>query len=383
MLGRRTFANWCVGCAGWLLLVPAAWAIDYVTINRDGEEREIAGKIEVEAVDGGVLLLSQDGELWPITAEELVARRSDDQPFESLTREAMNSRLLKEHPGFKLHQTAHYTLCYNTSPAYAQWVGSLYERLHDGFYNYWTKRGLKLRDSELPMVAVVFDTRENYALFAQRDLGEAVGGIIGYYSLRSNQVIMYDLTGLESVADKRRGANTARINALLSQPAAERNVATIVHEATHQLVFNSGMQTRYADIPFWVSEGLAVYFETPDLTSAKGWKKIGGVNRYNLLLFRRWLRERPESFLEQLLVDDKRFRDPATAQQAYSEAWALNYYLLRTRSDEYTAYLQQLTELKPLVALEPQQRIAMFKAAFGGDIAKFEADFLKYMRNVD
>jgi hypothetical protein len=365
-----------------LLVATTAQALDRVTLKRGNREIEVVGKIEVEAVDGGVLLLSPDGELWAITAEELVSKESDDQPFAPLTRDEMNRRLLEEHPGFKLHQTAHYTICYNTSQAYAQWVGSLYERLHDGFYNYWTKRGLKLRDAELPMVAVVFDTRENYALYARRELGEAVGGIIGYYSLRSNQVTMYDITGLDSTGGKQRGSSAARINALLSQPAAERNVATIVHEATHQLVFNSGMQTRYADIPFWVSEGLAVYFETPDLDSAKGWKKIGGVNRYNLLQFRRWLRDRPENHLEKLLVDDKPFRDPATAPHAYAEAWALNYFLLRTREDEYTEYLQQLTKLEPLVALEPQQRIAMFKAAFGGDLAKLEADFLKYMRGV-
>jgi hypothetical protein len=182
----------------------------------------------------------------------------------------------------------------------------LYERLYDGFYNYWSKRGIKLNRPELPLVAVVFDTRDNYALFARQELGDSVSSIIGYYSLRSNQVITYDLTGIESLGGRQRGANAARINAMLSQPAAERNVATIVHEATHQLVFNSGLHTRYADIPFWVSEGLAVYFETPDLESSKGWKKIGGVNRYNLLQFRRYLKERPEGSLEKLLVDDLR-----------------------------------------------------------------------------
>jgi hypothetical protein len=43
----------------------------------------------------------------------------------------------------------------------------------------------------------------------------------------------------------------------------------------------------------------------------------------------------------------------------------------------------QLGKLEPLVALEPKQRIAMFKAAFGADLDKFEAYFLKYMRGVE
>ena len=44
-------------------------------------------------------------------------------------------------------------------------------------------------------------------------------------------------------------------------------MATIVHEATHQIAFNCGMQQRYADIPLWLCEGMAVYFEAPDLAS--------------------------------------------------------------------------------------------------------------------
>ena len=332
---------WLLLLAGLILVGdgPCAWGLDYVKIKRGGQELEVTGKIEVEAVDGGVLLLARDGELWPITAEELVSKRSDKNEFTPFNKAEMNKQLLAKHPppGFKLHQTAHYTICYNTSPAYAQWVGSLYERLYDGFHNYWAKKGIKLTESELPLVALVFDSRETYELHARRELGDAVGSIIGYYSLQTNQVTMYDLTGLEGLGVKNRGSSTARINALLSQPSAERNVATIVHEATHQLVYNSGLQTRYADIPFWVSEGLAVYFETPDLDSAKGWKRIGGVNQHNLLEFHKWLRERPANSLSSLLTDDRRFRDPKTASAAYSEAWSMNYFLLRTRGEEYTA----------------------------------------------
>lgn len=366
-----------------IVLCDAVFGLDYVKIKRGGKEQEIVGKIEVEAVDGGVLLLARDGELWPIVAEELVSKRSDKLEFKPFTETEMNKQLLVKHPGFKLHQTKHYTICYNTSPAYAQWVGSLYERLYDGFHNYWEKKGIKLAESELPLVALVFDSRESYEQNARRELGEAVGSIIGYYSLQTNQVTMYDLTGLEGLGVKKGVSSATRINAILSQPAAERNVATIVHEATHQLAYNSQLQTRYADIPFWVSEGLAVYFETPDLDSAKGWKRIGGVNQYNLVEFHKWLRERPANSLATLLTDDRRFRDPQTAAAAYAEAWSMNYFLLRTRGEQYADYLKKLATLKPLVALEPAQRLDMFNEAFGKDLETLEAEFLKYMRSVN
>ena len=69
---------------------------------------------------------------------------------------------------------------------------------------------------------------------------------------------------------------------MLARPEAEQSVATIIHEATHQIAFNSGLQTRFADVPLWVSEGMAVFFETPDLQSAKGWRTIGAVNTTRL-----------------------------------------------------------------------------------------------------
>ena len=148
--------------------------------------------------------------------------------------------------GFDIHDTAHYNICHNTSPAYAQWCGALYERLFRGFYSYWKKQGAELSEPQGPLIAMVFDSRKSFVAYARRDLGADPGGMIGYYSLDSNRVNMYDLTGLDSRA-RGRITSAARINEILRQPQAERTVATIVHEATHQLAYNSGLQTRYAD----------------------------------------------------------------------------------------------------------------------------------------
>ena len=83
------------------------------------------------------------------------------------------------------------------------------------------------------------DNRESFLEVAKSELGEAAGSIIGYYSLRTNRVIMYDLTGAAAGANQRRERLTTReINQMLGLPSAERTVATIVHEATHQIAFN-------------------------------------------------------------------------------------------------------------------------------------------------
>jgi hypothetical protein len=359
-------------------------AAEHVSLQRDGGEMHISGKVVVESQDGGLLLLSPDGSLWAVQPEEIVRRKTDAAPFELLDREGLARQVKSElPPGFETHDTAHFLLCYNTSKAYAQWCGALYERLYRAFFSYWSLRGFELRDPEAPLVAIVFADRPGYLRYAKEDLGAGAEAVIGYYNMRTNRVLMYDLTGVEGVSQ--RGdfhTSAARINSILSRPQAQRTVATIVHEATHQIAFNCGFQERYADIPLWVSEGVAVYFETPDLSSSKGWRGIGGVNRDRLVQFRQYLAKRPADSLATLVSNSQRFRNTATAADAYAEAWALNYYLLRRRSNEYLAYLRKLSERKPLMNESDQERLATFQAAFGQDLESLDRDFVSYMRDV-
>ncbi|MBC8356319.1 MAG: DUF1570 domain-containing protein [Planctomycetes bacterium] len=359
-----------------------AFAIEHVSLERDSKSIHVDGKIIVEAADGGLLVQDASGVLWAITPDEIVNRDSDAIPFAPADHDAMSERLLKEFPdGFRVHKTAHYLVCYNTSQAYAQWCGALYERLFLAFNTYWKNRGFKLHEPEIPLVALVFDSQRSYAAYARPELGEATSKIIGYYSLRSNRVVMYDLTGSEAGGGNSR-ATAAHINRLLMRPGAERTVATVIHEATHQIAFNCGLQTRYADIPLWVSEGVAIYFETPDLRSSKGWRNIGGVNRVRLSEFRRYLRNRPSDSLATLVSNDERFRDPRIASDAYAEAWALNYFLIHKHPKDYLAYMKVLSEKLPLRYDDPKDRQALFKECFGEDVEKLNTEFLRYMRTV-
>ena len=386
MLGRRPFLA-CAILVG-TLLSGHARAVDQVTFQRDHHESEISGKLLVTAKDGGILLLAPDGALWNIEPQEIVAHKQTAAPFAPLTQAAAAKKVLGELPaGFEVYTTVHYVICYNTSRAYAQWVGALYERLYAGFMNYWKYRGFKLHEPELPMIALVFATRDGYAKYVAPELGDERPDIIAFYSLRSNRVTMYDLTGVESLrrSGDRRGS-AAQINRMLARPEAETMVATIVHEATHQLAFNSGLQTRFADIPLWVLEGLAVYFESPDLGNSKGWKTIGAVNRVRLDRFRDYLGRRPANSLVSLISGDTRFRSPSLALDAYAEAWALNYYLIRRKPKAFFAYMKVMAAKKTLVAVpadrRAEQRIQEFKAAFGNDLPHLDEDFVRYMRRI-
>ena len=385
---RRTVRSRRIGwrAVGLLLFLGigtrTADAIEHVTIRSPDGERALQGRVLVEGEDGSLLFQGLDGVLWVVEREQIVGRRTDTRPFVPLTQKQMALRLLEEFPrGFQIETTKHYVICYNTSPAYAKWCGHLWERLYRGFANFWKTRGLPLRDPEFPLVAVIFDSEEAFQTYSKEELGSAVGAVIGYYNFQTNRVVTFDLTGLAGTSRlRRRRYSMAQIRQLLAQPASERNVATLIHEVTHQLAYNRGIHTRYAGNPFWVVEGLACYFETPDLQSATGWRGMGRVNRYRLVEFRRRGRRLP-GWLAGIVRADDDFRDSQTANAAYADAWAVHYFLLKKRTRNYVAYLRELASLKPLDEPSPEARLEVFQKHFG-DITRLERDITNTMRRL-
>jgi Protein of unknown function (DUF1570) len=356
--------------------------LEHVEFNQNGQQRTADGRIVIEAADGAILLQTSDGVLWTIERREIRSRKRLDKPFKPLAPKALSERLLSEMPpGFRGYTTPHYVIVYNTSRTYAQWTGSLLERLYKAFTNYWQGQGLELHDPEFPLPVFLFASRQKYDQASRDDLPGGTGSIIGFYSLRSNRVNMFDLTGVEAVRSTGSRGSMREINQMLSQPAAVPLVATVVHEATHQIAFNCGLQQRYADIPLWLCEGMAVYFEAPDLTSTRGWRGIGRVNYPRLESFRKNFSNWHDGSLEEMLRDNRRFRDPRTAVDAYADAWALNYYLIKYQPKAYAEYLKVLADKRPLIDDAPENHLAEFRAHFG-DLRKLEQEFLKQMSRV-
>jgi hypothetical protein len=358
---------------------PSA-AVEHVVFRQDGKELQVDGRLVVEAQDGGLLVLARDGVLWAVPPDQQVKHTRDEAPFRPFPPEEMARRILPQLPaGFDVHRTSHYLIVYNTSRPYAQWCGSLFERLYMAFTNYWSRKGFELSEPEFPLLAVVFADKAAYARFSRQEAAVASESIIGYFNLQTNRMTMYDLTGIESSGrPAKRVGTAAEINQVLARPEALQTVATIVHEATHQIAFNCGLHTRYSACPMWFSEGIAIYFETPDLSSTKGWRAVGMINQPRLLRFHDYLRGRPPDSLKTLITTDARFRDPKQGIDAYAEAWVLTYYLIRQRPKEYVAYLKMLSEKKPLVEDGPQQRLAQFEQVFG-DWKQLDGELLRYV----
>ena len=77
--------------------------------------------------------------------------------------------------------------------------------------------------------------------------------------------------------------------------------------------------------------------------------------------------------------EDRRFEQQAAILDAYSEAWALTYYLITYEQESFVEYLQFLGEKKPGVKESSERKIADFEKFFG-DLEEVNEQFLKRMQ---
>jgi hypothetical protein len=319
-----------------------------------------------------------DGQIWQVAPDKIRQKADVAIPFAPLSTAELGKPITREFgPGFVSYSTERYTLCTNASEPYAHWCLGLFERLATAFRAYWTTRGFKTVDPTFPLVAVIFQRQTQFAEFATIDAGADAAGVPGYFSIPTNRIVLHDLT---AAAKGQPVRTSAEIEQRLE--SALYNVATMVHEATHQIAFNCGLHTRMADNPLWLTEGMATYFETPDIRSKTGWKTAGQINRARLRRFKEFLNaRRAGDSLETLIRNDARLTDPETAEDAYSESWALTYFLIRKQVANYVKYLTHISAKEPLDFPTPDQRVAEFQEIFG-DLTRLNTEFIRYLKTL-
>lgn len=370
---------------GLLLIVPISIAnADHLTLTISGKQVELDGEILIEALDNSLYFRQNTGKIWFVKPDQIVTKIDDDAATPPISQDDLGKRLLKELPdGFRIYQTKHYVIAYQNEVDFARWIGGLYEsRLYHAFEKFWEKRKkFELDEPRYPLVAIVFGSRAQYMQHVERELGPGQNAI-AYYNIQTNRVTMFDLTA-DQKSPNQNIRNDRQIDEILRNPAAVRMVATIIHEATHQLIFNRGMQTRFAETPLWLNEGLAMYFEAPNLNSRRGWTGPGQIFDERLIKFRKDLALRKGAkSLEMLISSDQRLRDPETATSGYAEAWALSHFLLNRKQDQFVEYLKFMSQKKALVEDSPEKRLEDFSRFFDEDLKQIDAEFVRYIRKL-
>ncbi|NQV27580.1 MAG: DUF1570 domain-containing protein [Rhodopirellula sp.] len=345
-----------------------------------GKETSVAGRVLVRATDGGLLVEDAARRLWTIPASQLKNETVTDQAFQLFDSEQLGRRLVEETRAagidteFHIHTTDNYVIAASTPEACSQWTSQLLERMQIAFQSYWQNRHFELHPLASPLPVLILSNQTQFAKMAEFDRTPASAKGQGYYLVTANRIVLFDLTAQDATSPA-----TTIVEVQRRVEKVPASVATVVHEATHQIAFNRGMHCRYADNPVWLTEGMAMYFETPDLKSRRGWSGIGKVNDARLFRFREFLKaRRGTGSIESLIRDNSRFAEADRAIDAYSEAWALSYFLIRTRIRDYSQYLNTIAQKQPLQWDTPEERVAEFRSAFGDDLAKLDRELVSF-----
>lgn len=387
------FACFCILAA---LPVFAAETMEKIAFSDDGTRREVEGRI-LKEYSNAIILQGRDGQNWVIKSENLSHREKTGAEFKPFTPKELEEELLKEFPksaGFDVLQSRskRYVIVYNTSRAYAAWAGMLFDRLAVDYPKFWGRRGFELNKNEFPLVAVIFSDSALFRRYAIHDTGmENIDMIAAYYNKLTNRMILRDLVGLEkylapNASDSKRKLRRAQLAELLDRPGAAHNIATIIHEATHQIGFNCGMHDRLAmaAYPLWLCEGFAVFHEVPDRDADVGWSVKVKINDLRLPVLLKFFARQSQNPLPMIVQDDSLLRKGETAAYGYALAWGLTFYLSQSkdRKEQFFKYLKKMGEKDADSKDSPEIRKKDFEECFGDDWDKLYVDFVRYIKTL-
>lgn len=308
-----------------------------------------------------VMLLDRDGRMWDFDVSQTTNVQKTTATFHGYSAGVMRSRLQAEFgKSFEVSGTGHY-LVVHPSGQKDHW-SQKFEDLYRSFWHYFSVRNFKLREPEFPLVAVVLASRDEFLRYGHRTGTNVASGVIGYYSPQTNRIALYDQSG---------GGGSS---------LSSENLATIIHEATHQTAFNTGIHNRFSPTPRWVAEGLGTLFEAPGVWNSRSHTRYQDrINPGRQEAFQRLLADRPADRLPTLISGDRLFdRDP---QAAYAEAWAFTHFLVETRPRDYSKYLAKTAARGDFRAVSSADRLADFTGVFGENFRLLDAQYLKFMKS--
>ena len=311
--------------------------------------------------DDQVYLLARDGQLWDFRPEEARDFRKTAGRFTGFSAAQMRAELERELGGrLDITGTGHYLVAHPPNHG-AQWA-ERFEGLYRSFYHYCSVRGMRLKEPAFPLVAIVWPNQRDFLHYCISHGGNPGPNVLGYYSPVTNRIVLYD-----SAVGPNRGEDW------------RQNAATIVHEATHQTAFNTGVHSRFGLPPRWVAEGLGMLWEARGIYDAPNYPTMEDrINADRLRAFRSYAAAgRPVGAFIGLIESDRQFGQRAA--EAYAESWAFTFFLSETEPRKYTAYLARTADRPAFEQYTSAERLADFKAVFGDNFRMMDANFLRFI----
>lgn len=196
---------------------------------------------------------------------------------------------------------------------------------------------------------VVFGNLADFRAYSRDSVGVTHNGVAGYCHLKTDaagntfyELVAFEYAGLWSV---------------------------LAHEGFHQFLGHELGE----EIPVWLNEGLAQYFENSLVKN--GQIQPGQIDRAKLLTAQKLIQTRQLPAVAELLAMD-RATFYGRPEVTYPASWALVHYLMNREGTGYQQgrfrrYLQDLKWNK--------NDVASFRKRFGQDSPEWETDFRRYV----
>lgn len=348
-----------------LCCAPVSRAADATrrTYELDTRSGRIEGTPLVQTPKG-LELLARDGRVLTLATEDSKRLKPLPGGFQSYSTAVLRNRLQDEvGRSFQVVNAGHYLVALPVGVK-TNWA-ERFDELYRSFKLYFSVRGFALQEPAFPLTAIVWPNEESYLRAARAEGANISPGVVGYYSPITNRIMLYDMSG-------GRGG----------QAELRETSATLIHEATHQTAFNTGVHQRFGPTPRWLVEGLGMMFEAPGVWNSRSYqRKEDRINRDRLHYFQKRVAptHKPDR-LQEIIARDELFKsDPLGA---YAEAWAFSFYLVENEPRKYCDYLALTARRPAFQAYSPTERLADFTKIFGDNFRMHEARMLRFIEDL-
>jgi hypothetical protein len=405
----KTAAGVAVAAASLLIHVDpvnAAEALPMVElrVGQDIYEGRIADKGRSWCV-----LFDRSGRMHTLNLGAVTKFKRVSSHFSPHSFQTLRTDLLGEFgKGYEVAASRHYLVCAPAGRA-SDYV-SVFEETWRRFHMYFAVRGFEMDEPEFPLIAVILKDHESFSEYARNENAGIGSGILGYYWSTHNRVIMFEDPKMHATAEQRQLSQHRPVSSIFaglggSTPISREQLVlttdpwdwafsdpgdlaarsginadlkeTMIHEATHQLGYNTKLHNRTGRNPKWIVEGLATVFEAPGMEKARMGRSGKRANEGWLHGFRKFVTStRPENFLETYIRDDRSF--DSDISNAYAQAWALSFWLIETRPREYAGFLKKMANPEISKSLTAERRVKLFQEAFGSNLRMLDVEMLRW-----
>jgi hypothetical protein len=334
-------------------------------LTRDGGGTTVVAKLHVVVGENSIVMLPS-GELVARRPAEI---RPTDKPFVPETKEQLAKRLTNGPlPGFRVKTSRRYVYVYNTSDEFVEGTARILESMFFGLVQYLREMRLSVREPDLPLVIIMFETEGEYQRFRKMP-----PGVVAYYNIVSNEVAMYEQSALSNIKP---------------ELAIQQKISTIAHEGVHQILHNIGVQQRLSVWPQWISEGTAEFFAPTTVGKRFTWKGAGKVNDLRMFELERYLKAKAADapagqMIEQTVLAAK------LRSTGYATSWALVHYLARYERRQFHRLMRAMSEIRPMegaIRVENpgvvKSNLVEFKEIFGDDLAEMERLLVGHLKKL-